>query len=230
MLSRPIIDVVIPVFNEENSIGLVIKNIPSIVREVIVVNNGSTDNTVNVAKDAGAMVLTELQKGYGKACLKGLEHIEQKQDKPEIVVFIDGDYSDYPEELLDLIKPIQEQGIDFVLGSRVKGNHEKRSMTPQQVFGNWLATRLMRLFFKAKYTDLGPFRAIKYQKLQQLKMQDTNFGWTIEMQIKAVKNNLRYEEIPVSYRVRIGKSKVSGTIKGSIMAGYKILYTIFKYL
>ena len=224
-----VIKVIIPAYNEQDSIANVIKDIPANVDEIIVINNNSTDNTLNNAKQAGATVLTESQKGYGYACLKGMDYISKQKVKPDIVVFLDGDYSDYPEELTKLIKPILDDNIDFVIGARVKKLREVGSMTPQQVFGNWLATFLMKLFFGAKFTDLGPFRAITYDKLLALKMEDKTYGWTVEMQLKALKQKLRYIEIPVNYRNRIGTSKVSGTVKGSVMAGIKILTWIFKY-
>ncbi|QNM85541.1 glycosyltransferase family 2 protein [Polaribacter pectinis] len=225
----PIIKVIIPAYNEQNSIANVIHDIPKIVDEVIVISNNSTDNTEINAKNAGATVLSENRKGYGYACLKGMEYIAKQETKPEIIVFLDGDYSDYPEQLLELIYPITNNNIDFVIGARVKKLRENGSMTPQQVFGNWLATFLMKLFFGAKFTDLGPFRAIKYDKLLALKMEDKTYGWTVEMQLKALKQKLSYIEIPVKYRNRIGVSKVSGTVKGSIFAGVKILGWIFKY-
>jgi glycosyltransferase involved in cell wall biosynthesis len=223
------IKVIIPAYNEANSIANVINDIPNIVDEVIVVSNNSKDNTEINARNAGATVLKESQKGYGYACLKGMEYISKQDIKPEIIVFLDGDYSDYPEELLKIIEPIQNESIDFVIGARVKRLREKGSMTPQQVFGNWLATFLMKIIFEAKYTDLGPFRAIKYNKLLALNMKDKTYGWTVEMQLKALKQKLSYIEVPVTYRNRIGVSKVSGTVKGSIFAGVKILGWIFKY-
>ncbi len=225
------IKVIIPAYNEANSIANVINDIPNIVNEIIVVSNNSIDNTEINARNAGATVLTENQKGYGYACLKGMEHIARfdKVQRPNIIVFLDGDYSDYPEELTKLVEPIINNNIDFVIGARVKRLREKGSMTPQQVFGNWLATFLMKLIFGAKFTDLGPFRAIKYNKLLELKMEDKTYGWTVEMQLKAIKQKLSYTEIPVKYRNRIGVSKVSGTVKGSIFAGIKILGWIFKY-
>ena len=225
----PNIKVIIPAYNEEASIPLVIKDIPSAVNEVIVVSNNSTDNTEANANNAGATVLVENRKGYGYACLKGMDYISKLEVKPDIIVFLDGDYSDYPEELTKIIAPIVENDIDFVVGARVKELREKGSMTTPQIFGNWLATSLMKLFFKSTFTDLGPFRAIKYEKLLGLKMEDKTYGWTVEMQLKALKQKLSYKEIPVNYRNRIGVSKVSGTIKGAIFAGVKILAWIFKY-
>ena len=224
-----IIKVIIPAYNEADSIAQVIKDIPDIVDEVIVVNNNSTDNTEINAKNAGAKVLSELQKGYGYACLKGMAYISEQETKPDIVVFLDGDYSDYPEELTKVVNPIIKDNIDFVIGARVKRLREQGSMTPQQIFGNWLATFLMKLLFSAKFTDLGPFRAIKYDKLLALNMEDKTYGWTVEMQLKALKQKLSYVEVPMTYRNRIGVSKVSGTLKGSIFAGVKILSWIFKY-
>ena len=225
----PIIKVIIPAYNEQDSIGKVIGDIPKIVDEIIVISNNSTDKTVENAKKAGATVLFENRKGYGYACLKGMDYIAQKEITPEIVVFLDGDYSDYPEQLTTLVNPILIDNLDFVIGARIKELRESGSMTPQQVFGNWLATFLMKLFFNAKFTDLGPFRAIKYNKLLALKMEDTTYGWTVEMQLKVLKQELTYKEVPMKYRNRIGVSKVSGTIKGSILAGVKILGWIFKY-
>ena len=228
-MMKPIIKVIIPAYNEQNSIAKVINDIPKIVDEVIVINNNSTDNTGINARKAGATVLIERRKGYGYACLKGMDYIAKQKTKPEIVVFLDGDYSDYPEQLTAIIDPIIKDNIDFVIGSRVKELREDGAMTPQQIFGNWLATSLMKLFFGAKFTDLGPFRAIKYNKLLALKMEDKTYGWTVEMQLKALKQKLNYTEVPMKYRNRIGVSKVSGTVKGSIFAGIKILSWIFKY-
>ncbi|MBA80474.1 MULTISPECIES: glycosyltransferase family 2 protein [unclassified Leeuwenhoekiella] len=223
------INVIIPAFNEQDSIGQVIQDIPDHVEEVIVVSNNSTDQTEATAKRAGATVLTENNPGYGYACLKGMSYIAVKEAKPDIVVFLDGDYSDYPEQLNELIKPIIQDNLDFVIGARVKRLREDGSMTFPQRFGNALATTLMRWFFGSRFTDLGPFRAIKYDKLLALKMEDKTYGWTVEMQLKALKQKLTYTEIRVKYRNRIGVSKVSGTVKGSIFAGLKILGWIFKY-
>lgn len=220
---------IIPAHNEADSIGHVLNDIPSYVDEVIVISNNSTDATEKVAANLGATVLTESQKGYGHACLKGMSYIAGKPGKPDIIVFLDGDYSDYPEEMDLLLKPIFEDNKDFVVGARVRQFREKGSMTFPQIFGNWLATTLMRLFFGSRFKDLGPFRAIKYEKLLQLEMEDKTYGWTVEMQLKVLRQKLSYAEVPVKYRNRIGVSKVSGTVKGAIFAGVKILGWIFKY-
>jgi glycosyltransferase involved in cell wall biosynthesis len=227
----PDIKVIIPAYNEQKSIAQVIADIPKKwVTEIVVVNNNSTDNTMEVAEKAGATVLRENKQGYGYACLCGIEYVSQQPKKPDIIVFMDADYSDHPEELPEVVQPIIDNKADLVIGSRALGNREKGSMTPQQVFGNWLATRLMKLFYGIHFTDLGPFRAIKYDALIRIGMQDRTYGWTVEMQLKAAKHNLRCAEVPVSYRRRIGVSKVSGTVKGTVLAGYKIIWTIFKYL
>lgn len=227
--AAPIIRVIIPAYNEADSIALVINDIPNTVTEVIVCSNNSTDDTEKNATTAGATVLQEPRKGYGYACLKGLDYVATLHEKTDIIVFLDGDYSDYPEQLTDIIAPIIEQNIDMVIGSRVARFRESGSMTIPQLFGNWLATLLMKWFFKARFTDLGPFRAIKYDKLLALEMEDKTYGWTVEMQLKALKKNYTYTEVPVKYRNRIGVSKVSGTVKGAIFAGVKILSWIFKY-
>jgi glycosyltransferase involved in cell wall biosynthesis len=229
MQSFPIIDVIIPAYNEEKSIPKVISEIPNIVRNIVVANNNSTDNTGEAAKAAGAQVVFEPQKGYGKACLTAMDWIKNQAIQPDIVVFLDGDYSDFPAEMADLIQPIREGKAEMVIGSRALGRRESGSMTFPQVFGNWLATTMMKYIQGAKFSDLGPFRAIVWKKLLQLNMVDQNFGWTIEMQIKAHKAGLNYTEVAVNYRRRIGVSKVSGTVKGVIGAGYKIIFTIFKY-
>lgn len=223
------INVIIPAYNEADSIFQVIREIPNIVSEIIVVDNNSTDRTAINARREGATVLFEERGGYGYACLCGMDYISKKSKQPDIIVFMDGDYSDYPEELTKVVDPILKNGIDFVIGARVKELREEGSMTPQQIFGNQLATFLMKLFFKARFTDLGPFRAVKYDKLLAMNMEDKTYGWTVEMQLKALKNNFTYIEVPVRYKKRIGTSKVSGTIKGSIFAGVKILGWIFKY-
>jgi glycosyltransferase involved in cell wall biosynthesis len=221
--------VIIPALNEEKAIAKVIADIPEAVTEVVVIDNGSTDRTSEVAREAGASVLKESRAGYGYACLKGIAYLKDKQKDGDIVVFIDGDYSDYPEELISLVAPIEKGNYDLVIGTRNNPLLQKGALTPQQRFGNVLATRLMALFYGGKYTDLGPFRAITFDALNRLKMQDKTYGWTVEMQLKALKHRLRYTEVPVNYRPRIGESKVSGTIKGTIMAGYKILGWIFIY-
>jgi len=225
------ISVIIPAYNEEGAIGEVIREIPkNLISKIIVVNNASTDNTEQIAIKAGAIVLRELVPGYGRACLKGIEYLKQTQPVPDVVVFLDADHSDYPEEIPELLKPITQGNADLVIGSRALGIKEDGSMTPQQIFGNWLATRLLKLFYGVKFTDLGPFRAIRFSKLIELEMQDKTYGWTVEMQLKAAKKGFHCVEVPVRYRKRIGISKISGTVKGTIMAGYKILATIFKYL
>jgi glycosyltransferase involved in cell wall biosynthesis len=223
--------VIIPAYNEQGSIGKVIRDIPKeLISETVVCNNGSTDNTASVAKNAGATVVFESESGYGNACLAGINYFKLQETKPDIVVFLDGDYSDYPHEMVNLTREIVEKEVDLVIGSRSTGQKEKGSMTPQQIFGNWLATNLMHLFYGVKFTDLGPFRAIKWDSLVALNMQDKTYGWTIEMQLKAIKLKMKTSEISVNYRKRIGVSKVSGTIKGTVLAGYKIITAIFKYL
>ena len=226
----PSIIVIIPAFNEENAVGKVVCKIPKEnVTLIIVVNNNSRDETRRAAEEAGALVLDEPRQGYGYACLKGMDYVRDNKLNPDIIVFLDADHSDFPEELPLLIKPIIVSGYDMVIGSRALGNRQRGSMMPQQIFGNWLATWLMRVIYKVHYTDLGPFRAITWQALEQLGMKDKTYGWTVEMQLKAAKQKLRTTEVPVSYRERIGVSKVSGTVKGTVLAGYKILTTIFKY-
>lgn len=230
MNNNKIIKLIIPAINEQESIGLVIDAIPKgICTEIIVVDNNSNDNTAAVATQHGATVLLQKLPGYGNACLKGLSYIKEC-GACDIVVFLDGDFSDYPEELPKLLQPIINGEADMVIGSRIKSLREPGSMTPQQVFGNWLAVLLIRIFFKHRFTDLGPFRAITWPALEEIKMEDKNYGWTVEMQVKAVKAKLRCVNIPVRYRKRAGgESKVSGTIKGSVLAGIKIIKTIFKY-
>jgi glycosyltransferase involved in cell wall biosynthesis len=218
--------VIIPAYNEELSIGRVVSSIPrNFINEVIVINNNSIDNTAQKAMDEGATVLLETFQGYGASCLKGIEYLKDKNI--DIIIFMDGDYSDYAEELNLLIDPIRKGKYDFVIGSRILGKREKGALPLQSRIGSIISGFLIKLFWGFKYTDLGPFRAIKFDKLLQLNMKDKWFGWTVEMQIKALKNNLRVKEVPVSYRKRIGNSKVTGTVKGSIMAGTIILKTIF---
>jgi glycosyltransferase involved in cell wall biosynthesis len=228
---KPLIYVIIPAFNEENSVGKVVRDIPKDwVSKTIVVNNASTDDTVINAEREGAIVLDQPKRGYGNACLKGMEYVAKLNEKPDIIVFLDADYSDYPQELPEVVAPILEKNCDMVIGSRALGNRESGSMTFPQIFGNWLATRLLKLFYSYTFTDLGPFRAIRYSALLKLNMVDKTYGWTVEMQVKAAKQKLKCTEVPVNYRNRIGKSKVSGTVKGTILAGYKIIGTIIKYL
>lgn len=226
-----IVRVIIPALNEEKSIAKVINEIPkTIVKEIIVCDNGSKDRTRNKAKNAGATVLIESEKGYGASCLRGIDYINELNETTDIIVFLDGDYSDYPEEMNIVIAPILNKEAEMVIGSRALGLKEKGSLTPQQIFGNWLATKMLHLFYGVKFTDLGPFRAITLEALNKLNMVDRNYGWTVEMQIKAAKQHIKSVEVPVNYRNRIGFSKVSGTVKGTIMAGYKIILTLFKYL
>ena len=223
------VSVIIPVLNEESSIAKVIADLPSndYKLNIIVCDNGSTDKTPELAKEAGARVVFEPKRGYGAACLRALQEVSEVTD---IIVFIDGDYSDHPQEMSKVLAPILLGEADFVIGSRMLGSREKGALLPQARFGNWLATFLIRIFWGGEQTDLGPFRAIRKKKLDELKMEDQNFGWTVEMQIRALKKNLRIVEVPVSYRKRIGKSKISGTIKGSFLAGSIILRTIFREL
>lgn len=220
------IAVIIPVFNEQDAIRNVIGDIPAdLSADVVVVDNGSTDQTARQAGEAGARVIREGRKGYGRACLAGITALR----RPAVVVFLDGDYSDFPGEMHRIVAPILRGDADIVIGSRTRGVAQPGALLPQARFGNWLATRLIRGLYGVVYTDLGPFRAIRYASLQALDMRDKTFGWTVEMQVKAAKQGLRATEVPVSYRRRIGLSKVTGTLAGTIKAGLKILYTIFKY-
>lgn len=224
-----VVDVIIPAYNEADSIGKVVEDIPPhLVSEVVVADNNSTDLTAENARNAGATVVFQPLPGYGNACLKAMDYIAQKPNKPDVIVFLDGDYSDYPQQLERHLQKIKE-GYQLVIGSRDLGNREQGSMTGPQIFGNLLATKLMKCFYGAQFTDLGPFRAINYEALLSLNMSDKNYGWTIEMQLKAVHQKLKYTEVPVDYKNRIGVSKVSGTLKGVIGAGYKIITSIFKY-
>ncbi len=223
------ISVLIPAFNEEDSIGLVIRDIPKqIADEIVVIDNGSADTTALKAREAGATVIGEKSKGYGNACLRGIEYLKKRDRQPEIVVFLDGDYSDYPAEMRALVEPIEDDDYDLVIGSRILGKREKGALLPQAIFGNKLATFLVNLLYGVRFTDLGPFRAVKFNRLLELGMEDRTYGWTVEMQVKAAKMGLRCKEVPVSYRKRIGVSKITGTLSGSIKAGYMILWTIFK--
>ena len=230
--SWPTVWVIIPALNEEESIGRVLADLPAVGR-VIVVDNGSDDETATRARKWGATVVDEGQRGYGAACLRGIALVETQieggETTPEVIVFADADYSDHVHTLSELVEPIFANEADFVLGSRILGKREPGAMPPQSLYGNQLACWLMRIFFRASYTDLGPFRAIRWSSLQSLGMADQNFGWTIEMQIKALRKGLRTIEVPTSYRNRIGTSKISGTFSGTIKAGSKILFTIAKY-
>jgi len=220
------VSVIIPVFNEQEGIVSVLRDIPEgLVSEVIVVDNGSTDRTAQLAAQAGARVVRESRRGYGSACLAGIA----AADQPDILVFLDGDYSDHPDEMPLLLDPILRGEADLVIGSRMLGKREPGALLPQAWFGNWLATRLIRLLFGVRFTDLGPFRAVRREALERIGMGDTTFGWTVEMQVKAARLRLRTAEAPVSYRRRKGVSKITGTVSGTVRAGYKILYTIFRH-
>jgi glycosyltransferase involved in cell wall biosynthesis len=224
--------VVIPAFNEERGLSRVLHDLPT-VGCVIVANNGSTDRTAQIAREGGCLVVQEDRRGYGSACLAGLHELKRQIDlghpAPSVVAFLDADYSDHPDQLPELVEPIFAGRADFVLGSRLLGQRDPGAMPPQSLYGNRLACSLMKRFFAASYTDLGPFRAISYPHLIGLEMVDTNYGWTVEMQIKAVKAGLRTLEVPVRYRRRIGTSKISGTLSGTVAAGSKILITIARY-
>ncbi len=225
-----LIDVIIPAYNEAEAVGLVIRDIPKhLVRAIVVANNASTDATRAAAERAGATVVDQPVRGYGNACSKAMEQVATHSPAPDIVVFLDADHSDHAEQLPELIAPILHGEADLVIGSRALGLKERGSMTPQQIFGNWLATRMIRWMYGVRFTDLGPFRAVRYEALLAIGMRDRTFGWTVEMQVKAAKLGLRCTEVPVDYRKRIGVSKVSGTVYGTVMAGYKIITTIFKY-
>ena len=226
MLNNKRIAVLIPAFNEEKSIAQVIRELPKdIIDEIVVVDNASTDATQEIALQSGAKVVGEPHQGYGAACLKGLASVENA----DIVVILDGDHSDYPQQIDRLVDPIAAGDADFVIGSRILGRREDGALTPQQYWGNKLAVFLIHRLFGYKFTDMGPFRAIRFESLKSLNMTDKNFGWNVEMQIKAIKNRLRIKEVPVDYRKRIGISKISGTVSGTIKAGAKIIFTIFKY-
>jgi glycosyltransferase involved in cell wall biosynthesis len=222
------IDVVIPALNEEAALPYVLADIPRPpVRRVVVADNGSTDTTAAVAAEHGAEVVHEAERGYGAACLKALAHLAS--DPPAIVVFLDGDYSDHPNELPGLVAPIISGEADLVIGSRATGRAQRGALSPQQRIGNVIAGAAFRLLYGVHYTDLGPFRAIRWQTLEALQMQDRNYGWTVEMQIKAAQRGVPHREVPVSYRPRIGVSKVSGTVRGSVSAGVKILWLLGRY-
>ena len=221
----PGVCVVIPAFNEERSLPLVLGAIPrDLVQEIVVVDNGSTDATARVAAGCGATVLEEARRGYGSACLAGLAYLRQRS--PDIVVFLDGDFSDHPDEMPRLLRPILEEGCDLVIGSRTLGRAQPGSLLPQARFGNRLAVLLLRALYGAHYTDLGPFRAARYPRLMDLGMRDRTFGWTVEMQARAALAGWKTAEVPVSYRRRVGVSKITGTLSGTMRAAVKILSTI----
>jgi len=221
--------VIIPARNEERSIGLVIRDIPRDgIAEIIVVDNGSTDRTAAVARAAGATVLSESRRGYGYACLAGMAHVTPSPRR--VIVFLDGDYSDYPEELPLVAGPVLRGEADMVIGSRITGKRESGAMLPQALIGNRIACGLIKLFWGYRFTDLGPFRAVRMDALQHMQMNEPTFGWTVEMQIKGAKMKMRCTEVPVRYRRRIGQSKVTGTLTGTVMASVMILFSIAKHL
>jgi glycosyltransferase involved in cell wall biosynthesis len=227
--TSPSIDVVIHALNEEASLPLVLADLPGTVRRVVVADNGSTDATARVAREGGAEVVTAPRRGYGSACLAGLAHL-RRTGPPDIVVFVDADYSDHPDELPELVAPILAGEADLVIGSRALGHRERGALLPQARAGNLVACLLIRLFYGHRFTDLGPFRAIRWDALERLEMADPNFGWTAEMQVKAVRRGLRCTEVPVSYRRRTGVSKITGTVSGTVRAGYKILWTVARHI
>lgn len=223
------IDTVSPAYNEEASVHLVLADLPRPpVRRMVIADNNSTDDTARIAAAGGAVVVPAAIPGYGAACLAGLDYL-RRNDPPDVVVFIDADYSDHPDELPELIAPILEDRADLAIGSRTLGQRERGALLPQARMGNFVACTLIRGLYGFRYTDLGPFRAIRWSALESLKMQDQDFGWTAEMQVKAIREGLRIVEVPVSYRKRIGVSKITGTLKGTILAGYKILFTVFRH-
>lgn len=229
-VSTRAVDVIIPAFDESASIALVLQAIPQgWVREVLVVDNGSTDDTACVAARCGATVIGEPRRGYGSACLAGIEELKRRSQPPEAVVFLDGDYSDHPEQLPEIVGPVLDGRADLVIGSRVLGRREPGALLPQARFGNWLASRLIRLLYGLRVSDLGPFRAVRWTTLLELDMADRDFGWTAEMQVKAARRGVRYLEVPASYRRRVGVSKITGTLSGTLRAGWKILYTVFRF-
>lgn len=222
MNTSPAIRVIIPALNEQKSIAQVLGAIPLPLDQVIVVNNGSTDATAEIAGRMGANVIREPRRGYGSACLSGIE----AAGRVDILVFLDADFADDPAQLPLLLRPVVEGRSDMIIGSRALGVAENGAMTVPQRFGNWLACALVNVIWGHHYTDLGPFRVIRRDALEKLQMQDRDFGWTVEMQVRAVSARLRVAEVPVSYRRRVGVSKISGTVRGVLSAGYKILYVI----
>ena len=227
--SRPTVDVVMPAFNEERSIGRVLNDVPrSVVRRIVVADNNSTDATAEHAREAGAIVVPASRQGYGSACQVGVDHL-RRNDPPDILVFLDADYSDHPEELPQVIAPIVENRADAVIGSRVLGSRERGALLPQARAGNLFACWMIRVLYGHRYTDLGPFRAIRWDAYEQLGMRDPDFGWTAELQVKALQHGLRVVEVPVSYRKRVGVSKITGTVSGTIRSGIKIITTSLRY-
>ena len=227
---KPDVAVIIPAMNEAEAIARVIADIPlELASEIIVVNNNSHDATPNIARRSGATVIHEPRQGYGFACMRGVDYLAARTNKPDIVVFLDADYSDYPEEMTELIRPIVEGSYDLTIGCRSAAKRDRNVMPVQQLWGNWLATLLIKLFYGVKFSDLGPFRAIKFNDLIALNMKDRTYGWPVEMQVKSIKRRMRICEVPVSYRARIGKSKISGTVRGTFLAGHRIISTIIKY-
>lgn len=223
------IDVVLPAFNEEASLPLVLAAIPHPpAQRVIVVDNNSSDRTAEVAAAQGAIVVSEERPGYGSACLKGLDYL-RRHGPPDVVAFLDADFSDHPEELPRVVAPILDRRADLVIGSRTLGDPEPGALLPQARTGNFIACAMIRLLYGHRYTDLGPFRAIRWDALERLEMSDPDFGWTAEMQVKALRRGLRVAEVPVSYRPRVGVSKITGTVKGTVRAGVKILWVVFRY-
>lgn len=224
---------IIPALNEELGIAAVLNGLPSsIFSDIVVCDNGSTDRTAEIASSNGATVVFEPRRGYGSACLCALAYLKGKNysDPIDLVVFLDADHSDNPSDIRAILQPFEDKKVELVIGSRVLGERETDALLFHQRFGNLLATALIRLFYGVRFTDLGPFRAVRWNALLALDMKDIDFGWTVEMQVKAAKNKWVCVEVPVNYRKRLGQSKISGTIKGSILAGYKIIWTIFKLL
>jgi glycosyltransferase involved in cell wall biosynthesis len=227
---KPYIAVIVPAMNEADAIARVIADIPAgIAEEIVVVNNNSSDATPEIARRCGATVIDEPRQGYGFACMRGVDYLAARMAKPDIVIFLDADYSDYPGEMEELIRPIVRRNYDLVIGCRSVSKRDRGIMPVQQIWGNWLATTLIKLLYGVKFNDLGPFRAIKFDVLIELNMTDCTYGWPVEMQLKSIKRGLRICEVPVSYRARIGKSKISGTVRGTFLAGYRIISTIIKY-
>lgn len=230
-MSTSAVDVVIPALDEEASLPRVLADLsalrPGTVRRVVVADNGSTDGTARIAADADAVVVDAPRRGYGSACLAGLDRL--RADPPGVVVFLDADYADHPDELPCVIEPILRGEADLVIGSRTLGEREPGALLPQARAGNLVACLLIRILYGHRYTDLGPFRAIRWEALERLAMSDPDFGWTAEMQVKALRQGLRVTEVPVSYRRRKGASKITGTVKGTLLAGYKIVWTVLRH-